>query len=99
RSPVPDPCDTRGDFARRGGVTGSLLVAIAALSLAGTTASAQQAADIDFVSVGRAAPLEHDINRYERVGAGVADDGTFLGSARAGETPPGIEPLPRDLFT
>jgi hypothetical protein len=69
------------------------------LSLAGISVSAQQAADIAFVSVGRAAPLEHDVNQYELVGASSLRDGRFIGSARAGETPPGIEPLERDLFT
>lgn len=80
-------------------MNGSFRFAIAALSFAVTTAAAQQAADIDFVSVGRAAPLEHDINQYEWVGAGNTFGGQFIGSARAGETPPGIEPLERDLFT
>ena len=73
--------------------------ALAVLSLAGMSAAAQQAADIGFVSVGRAAPLEHDVNQYELVGASTRRDGQFIGSARAGETPPGIEPLERDLFT
>ncbi|HEY8521295.1 MAG TPA: hypothetical protein VIN61_14555 [Gammaproteobacteria bacterium] len=77
----------------------AIRLAIAAVALAGTAASAQQAADIGFVSVGRAAPLRHDINRYELVGATMSRDGRFIGSARAGETPPGIEPLERDLFT
>ncbi len=76
-----------------------LRVVIAALALAGTAAAAQQAAEIDIVSVGRAAPLEHDINQYEWVGAGISRDGTFIGSAPAGETPPGVEALERDLFT
>jgi hypothetical protein len=73
--------------------------ALAVLSLVGMSVSAQQAADIDFVSVGRAAPLEHDVNQYEWTGATVSRDGQFVGSARAGETPPGVEPLERDLFT
>src|SRR5690606_16427724 len=74
-------------------------VALAALSLAGAPASAQRAADIGFVSVGRAAPLEHDINEYELVGSTFTRDGRFIGSAPPGSTPPGIEPLERDLFT
>jgi hypothetical protein len=72
---------------------------LAALSLAGMQVSAQHVADIDFVSVGRAAPLEHDVNEFEWTGATVSRDGRFIGSARAGETPPGVEPLARDLFT
>lgn len=81
------------------GVNESIRIAIAALLLTGTTAIAQQAAKIDFESVGRAAPLEHDVNQYERVGASLSADGQFIGLARAGETPPGIDPLPQDLFT
>ncbi len=73
--------------------------AAALLSLAAASASAQHAADIGFSSVGRAAPLEHDVNDYEWVGATVAGDGQFIGSARGGAPPPGIAPLERDLFT
>ncbi|WP_428101420.1 hypothetical protein [Candidatus Rariloculus sp.] len=81
---------------------------LAAACLWGSSALAQQVADIVFRSVGRAAPLEHDLNQYEMTGAtrrtgGQAgfrrDPNSFTGSARAGETPPGIEPLERDLFT
>jgi hypothetical protein len=70
--------------------------ALSALCVAG---SAQQAADIGFTSVGRAAPLAHDINRFELVGSSLQRDGQFIGAARPGQTPPGIEPLERDLFT
>jgi hypothetical protein len=73
--------------------------ALLALGLAAMPAAAQQAADIGFVSVGRAAPLQHDINRYELVGASTSRDGQFTGTARAGETPAGVKPLERDLFT
>ena len=73
--------------------------ALLTLALVATSATAQQAADIDFVSVGRAAPLKYDINRYELVGASTSRDGQFVGSARAGETPDGVKPLERDLFT
>src|SRR5690606_24766142 len=74
-------CRTGAGLSGRGGVSQSLRAAIAALSLAGTAAPAQQAADIDFDSVGRAAPLEHDVNRYEWVGASLTRDGRFIGSA------------------
>ena len=72
---------------------------IAALALAVPAALAQQAADIGFESVGRAAPLAHDVNQYPLTGATVSQDGEFIGSAPAGATPPGVEPLERDLFT
>ncbi len=71
----------------------------AALASACLDVAAQQAADIGFVSVGRAAPLADDINNREPVGATLQRDGTFVGAAPAGQTPPGIQPLPRDLFT
>ena len=61
--------------------------------------AAQQAADIGFTSVGRAAPLLHDVNKLPQTGATVQRDGTFIGSARNGAMPPGIKPLARDLFT
>ena len=60
---------------------------------------AQQVPDIGFVSVGRAAPLADDINDFATVGASVGRDGKFLGAAAAGQTPAGIRPLARDLFT
>ena len=74
-------------------------IALVALCLVVTSAAAQQAADIGFVSVGRAAPLEHDVNKSQPVGSAVTRDGQFIGSAPPGQTPPGITPLERDLFT
>ena len=75
------------------------LAAVIAVSLAAWPSLAQRAADIGFVSVGRAAPLAHDVNDFELVGASRLRDGQFIGSAEAGKTPPGVTPLERDLFT
>lgn len=75
-------------------------------ALIGVVATAQQVAQTEFTSVGRGAALVPDINENEKTGAtllregpgGTAGSGAFVGSASAGETPPGIEPLERDLF-
>src|SRR6185503_6174586 len=88
------------------------------MALAVTCASAQTVAKIDFKSVGRAWPLEADMNTYHMTGATLRrtlgnpaqrsqipldprrDPTTgFVGSARNGRTPAGIEPLEVDLFT
>jgi len=69
--------------------------------------AAQKTAEIDFESVGRAWPLEHDLNDYEMTGATLSrrrsqsggPEPEFIGSAPEGQTPPGITPLERDLFT
>jgi hypothetical protein len=79
-------------------MTFAATVSATVLSLIGAPALAQRAPELDFVSVGRAAPLKHDINEREWVGAS-ARGGQFVGSARAGQTPPGVAPLERDLFT
>jgi hypothetical protein len=72
---------------------------------------AQQAAQMDFKSIGRGAPLVADINQYAMTGAtwrnpnyqgpfgSSTDPLIFTGAARNGDVPPGIEPLTTDLFT
>ena len=74
--------------------------------------SAQQVADIDFTSVGRAWSLAADL-RDEKFSAeligpmlipmanrdGLTGEEIFFGWARNGETPEGVEPLGVDLFT
>lgn len=79
--------------------------AIAAATVAAGGAQAQAVAEIDFESVGRAWPLEHDANEYPRVRArgGFGGFGGGRGQQPQAEQPSGppegIEPLPRDLFT
>jgi hypothetical protein len=81
----------------------------AAISVLTGTVAAQQVADPGFRSVGRAWPLAADLREYEVTGATVPvqfgpsgpirDEANFIGGARAGTAPAGIEPLPVDLFT
>jgi hypothetical protein len=88
------------------------LPVFASACLVGSLAMAQQVADIGFDSVGRGAPLLVDLNEHYMTGATVRGgffggtddprrdpDTGFIGSARNGETPPGIKPLEVDLFT
>ena len=87
------------------------LTALTALGIAsGTAALAQELVELDFDSVGRGAPLEHDANDFPLVGATrpfmPAGDsptdfvvGDLIAAATNGDVPPGIEPLERDLFT
>jgi hypothetical protein len=85
---------------------------LAAVSLFGSpflsSPRAQRAADPGFKSVGRGAPLLADLNTYEMTGATFraptaggkpGDPSSFTGSARNGQSPPGIKPLAVDLFT
>ena len=85
--------------------------AIAAGVLLGGSAAAQHIPDPGFKSVGRGAPMVADLREYEIVGPAIpqnfqgggggpgATSGEFIGSARNGAAPPGIEPLEVDLFT
>ena len=90
--------NTNGGYLMRN--VGWRWFAVAAASLVASAAWAQQAAEIDFESVGRAWPLEHDAADFERVRA----RGGFGGRggpppAEESGPPEGVEPLPRDLFT
>jgi hypothetical protein len=84
-------------------------------ALLSSVAVAQQAATIDFKSVGRAWPVTTDVNKLEPTGpttrrpfvqgqaptpgqGGPQQEPVFIGF-RGGALPPGIQPLPNDLFT
>ncbi|HEY7671617.1 MAG TPA: hypothetical protein VIC71_05310 [Gammaproteobacteria bacterium] len=86
------------------------VVAFAVTALLGSAATAQHVADPGFKSVGRGAPLAADAADYPMTGAtfrrafgapqppsGAPPE--FIGTARNGAAPPGVEPLERDLFT
>jgi hypothetical protein len=81
------------------------LAALWAAAILGTTASAQQAAQTGFQSVGRGKPLAADLRPMPLTGATLARPATrgaprdFIGLARGGAAPAGITPLPVDLFT
>jgi len=86
--------------------------AIAALSLIGASAGAQEVANPGFKSVGRGAPLTADLRKYELVGPALrrpfgvpsgppgasSAAGPFI-AARDGAVPAGVKPLAVDLFT
>jgi hypothetical protein len=85
------------------------VVIAAAATLLGTSAGAQQVANVGFKSVGRGAPLKADLREYEIVGAAIPvtfgpdgakpDDNAFIGSARNGDAPKGVKPLDIDMYT
>jgi hypothetical protein len=88
------------------GVTRATAVAVA--SVLGMSAAAQHVADPGFESVGRGAPMPADLREYEITGPSIPwefgqaaprDEGGFVGTARNGDVPPGIEPLEVDIFT
>ena len=70
-----------------------------ALTVMVGVAVGQQVPDIGFKSVGRGAPLLGDVTVLEQVGAIRLRDGALFVAAQAGQVPPGVKPLPRDLFT
>ncbi len=86
-----------------------MAVFVAAGLVTGSVA-AQQVANPGFKSVGRAAPLAADLREYDITGpdasrcssgrtARSATPNNFIGAARNGAAPKGVEPLPVDLFT
>jgi hypothetical protein len=86
--------------------------AVAVAASIGCVACAQQVADTGFESVGRGWPLAADLNDYEITGPSIPiefggggpggfqiDPAKFVGGARDGAVPEGIEPLPVDLYS
>jgi len=86
--------------------------ALVTLGWVGASAWAQQVADPGFKSVGRGWPLQADARKSPYVGPTIVRPfgppgapgphgapGSFIGSAREGQTPPGVTPLPVDVFT
>jgi hypothetical protein len=83
-------------------------VLAAASSMTAPAAAQQPLPDLGFESVGRGAPLGASVYDTDMVGAAQAffgppnpgdDMRRFVGSARNGEVPEGVEPLAIDLFT
>ena len=93
--------------SKSGYLTSSLSAIAFALAMA-APAVAQQSPQIDFKSVGRGAPVLVDAGALPVIGAtyqgGFGNQANqapraYIGSAPPGQTPEGIEPLPRDMFT
>ncbi|MBN1238938.1 MAG: hypothetical protein JXB36_10575 [Gammaproteobacteria bacterium] len=75
--------------------------AMAAMVLFAAPLQAQQIVDPGFDSVGRGWPLAADAREHGEVGPefSFGPDSDFGGTARGGDVPPGVTPLPVDLFT
>ena len=81
----------------------------AAAALVTGSVAGQQVANPGFKSVGRAAPLAADLREFEITGptipvqfgpnGPIRDPNNFIGAARNGAAPPGVKPLPVDIFT
>lgn len=81
-------------------------LAVAGVALFATSLQAQLIVDPGFKSVGRGWPLKADAREYKEVGphflfgrgrGGNPND--YGGTARHGQVPPGVKPLPIDIFT
>ncbi len=81
-------------------------ITVAAIALMSFGLNAQQVAEIDFKSVGRAWPMKADLRGQPAVGATTRPSTEirrmppqFIGGSKNATPPPGITALPVDLFT